>query len=126
MTKLLILSSDTGEGHNSAAAAIENVANSAGFRARIRKPLEESTKVNRSLAHFYNALLMHRPQWMGAYFRLIDGLRPNEREYFYLKVCGHIGRLIDSEAPDIVLSVHPMLNHFIQRFIKEHRPGIHC
>jgi processive 1,2-diacylglycerol beta-glucosyltransferase len=124
MTKLLLLSSDTGEGHNSAAAAIENAAKSAGFRTRIRKPLEESTGVNRSLAGFYNTLLTYRPQWMGWYFRLIDSLRPNERDYLYSKVRGYIGRFIDSESPDIVLSVHPMLNHFIQRFIKEERLGI--
>src|SRR5712691_4077675 len=126
MTKLLILSSDTGEGHNSAAAAIESAAKTAGFRTRICKPLEESTKVNRSLAGFYNTLLSHRPQWMGWYFRLIAGLRPNERDYFYSKVRGYIGRFIDSEGPGIVLSVHPMLNHFIQRFIKEERLDIPC
>jgi len=126
MTKLLILSSDTGEGHNSAAAAIENAAKPAGFRTCIRKPLEESTKINRSLANFYNTLLRYRPQWMGPYFRLIDSLRPNERDYFYSKVRAYISRFIESEGPDIVLSVHPMLNHFIQRFIKEERLGIPC
>ena len=68
MTKLLILSSDTGEGHNSAAAAIENAARSAGLEATIRKPLEGSTKLNRSLGKFYNALLTYRPQWMSLYF----------------------------------------------------------
>src|SRR6266700_630917 len=70
--KLLILSSDTGEGHNSAAAAVENAAKSAGFATSIRKPVEESTKVNRWLAGFYNTLLTHRPQWMGWYFWMID------------------------------------------------------
>src|SRR5215831_10893328 len=126
MTKLLILSSDTGEGHNSAAAAIESAARSAGLQAKIRKPLEESTTVNRSLAQVYNTLLTHRPQWMGRYFRLIDTVRPNEREVLYSKVCKYIGRFIESEEPDIILSVHPMLNHFIQRFIKEKELGIPC
>jgi UDP-N-acetylglucosamine:LPS N-acetylglucosamine transferase len=126
MSKLLILSSDTGEGHNSAAAAIEDAAKSAGLQARIRKPLEESTKVNRSLATLYNVLLTHRPQWMGWYFGLIDGMRPNEREFFYSKHREHIGRFIESENPDIVLSVHPMLNHFIPRFIKEEGLRIPC
>ena len=126
MTKLLILSSDTGEGHNSAAAAIENAAKSAGFRTQIRKPLEESTKVNRSLGNFYNTILTRRPQWMGIYFRLIDSVRPNERDIFYAKLRRYIGRFIESESPDIVLSVHPMLNHFIPRHIKEAGLGIAC
>ncbi len=126
MTKLLILSSDTGEGHNSAAAAIENAAGTAGLTVKIRKPLEESTRVNRSLANFYNTLLTHRPQWMGWYFRLIDGARPNERHFLYSKVRRYVGRFIESESPDILLSVHPMLNHFIQRYISEERLGIPC
>jgi UDP-N-acetylglucosamine:LPS N-acetylglucosamine transferase len=126
MTRLLILSSDTGEGHNSAAAAIENAARSAGFQVQIRKPLEESTKVNRSLANLYNLILTHRPQWMGWYFNLIDGLRPNERDFCYSRVREFISQFLDSESPDIILSVHPMLNHFIPRFIKEEDLGIPC
>jgi UDP-N-acetylglucosamine:LPS N-acetylglucosamine transferase len=126
MTKLLILSSDTGEGHNSAAAAIENAARSAGFQARIRKPLEESTSVNRALASFYNVLLTYRPQWMGAYYHLINTIRPNESEFAYSKVRGYIGRFIKAEDPDLILSVHPMMNHFIQHFIKERQLGIPC
>ena len=51
MTRLLILSSDTGEGHNSAAAAIQNAAGSAGLHASIRKPLEESTPISRLLGN---------------------------------------------------------------------------
>jgi len=126
MTKLLLLSSNTGEGHNSAAAAIETAARSAGFEVQVRKPLEESTKINRTLANVYNVLLTHRPQWMASYFRLIDTVRPNERHFFYSVVRNYIGRFIDAEQPDVVLSVHPMLNHFMQRFIKEEGLGIAC
>jgi processive 1,2-diacylglycerol beta-glucosyltransferase len=126
MTSLLILSSDTGEGHNSAASAIRLAAGSAGLRVSIRKPLEESGKLNRCLAGFYNALLTHRPQWMAKYFWLIDHSRPNERDFFYSKVRGYIASFLESEHPDILLSVHPMLNHFIQRYIKEEGLGIPC
>jgi len=126
MTKLLILSSDTGEGHNSAAAAIQSAARSAGLEVQIRKPLEESTKTNRTLANVYNVLLTYRPQWMSSYFRLIDMIRPNERDIFYSVVRNYIGRFVDAERPDIVLSVHPMLNHFMQRFIKEEGLRIPC
>jgi UDP-N-acetylglucosamine:LPS N-acetylglucosamine transferase len=126
MTKLLILSSDTGEGHNSAAAAIESAAQSAGFLSSIRKPLEESTKLNQALAGFYNTLLKRRPQWMSLYFGAIDSIRPNERDFFYSKVRPYLGRFIDQEGPDILLSVHPMMNHFLQRFVKEEQMGIAC
>jgi len=126
MTKLLILSSDTGEGHNSAAAALELAATTAGLKVSIRKPLEESGKVNRSMGKLYNALLARRPQWMHRYFWLIDHWRPNERDIFYSKAREFIGQFLDSESPDVLLSVHPMLNHFVQRFIKEEQRPIPC
>src|SRR5579883_1055086 len=126
MTKLLILSSDTGEGHNSAAGAIESAARSAGFQAKIRKPLEESTTLNRSFANLYNLLLTYRPQWTGGYFRLINAFHPNDGDFAYSKVRGYIGRFLASEDPDIVLSVHPMMNHFLPRFVKERQLGIPC
>jgi processive 1,2-diacylglycerol beta-glucosyltransferase len=126
MTKLLILSSDTGEGHNSAAAAIKSAADAAGLSAKIRKPLEESTRINRSFGGLYNTLLTHRPQWMGAYFQFLERVRPNERDFFYSKVRDFIGRFIESAEPDAALSVHPMLNHFIQRYIKEESLDIPC
>jgi processive 1,2-diacylglycerol beta-glucosyltransferase len=126
MPQLLILSSDTGEGHNSAATAIRNAAGRAGLDAGIRKPLEESTAINRFLADTYNTLLRRSPQYMNWYFRLVNRTRPNERDVFYSKVRSYIGRFIESERPAILLSVHPMLNHFIQRYIKEERLPIPC
>ena len=126
MTKLLILSSDTGEGHNSAAAALEMAASAAGLEVSIRKPLEESGAVNRSMGKLYNTLLARRPQWMHRYFWLIDHCRPNERDIFYSKAREFIGPFLDSEKPDFLLSVHPMLNHFVQRFIKEEGRAIPC
>src|SRR5207244_10654055 len=110
--KLLVLSSVTGEGNDSAAAAVENAAKSAGFATSIRKPVEESTKVNRWLAGFYNTLLTHRPQWMGWYFWMIDTARPNERDCLYSRVRRYIGRFFDLEKHRIVLSVHLILDHF--------------
>jgi UDP-N-acetylglucosamine:LPS N-acetylglucosamine transferase len=121
MQKLLILSSNTGEGHNSAAAAIQAAAAAAGLQSSIRKPLEESGHVARRLANLYNTLLTRRPQWMTNYLRLIDFLRPNEREFLYRTVRRFIETFLETEKPGAILSVHPMLNHSIPRFIKEHR-----
>jgi processive 1,2-diacylglycerol beta-glucosyltransferase len=63
---------------------------------------------------------------MGPYFRVVNRLRPNERDFFYSKVRAYIGQFIENESPQVLLSVHPMLNHFMQRFIKEERLGIAC
>src|SRR6187455_2172906 len=126
MGKLLILSSDTGEGHNSAAAALELAATAAGLEVSIRKPLEESGSVHRSMGRLYNTLLERRPQWMNRYFWLIDHCRPNERDIFYSKSREFIRQFLESEKPDSLLSVHPMLNHFVQRFLKEEGRPIPC
>jgi len=126
MEKLLILSSDTGEGHNSAAGALEAAAATAGLKVSVRKPLEESGRLNRTLGGLYNAILTYCPHWMGNYFWLVDHCRPNERNFLYSIARPYIAKFLDSQSPDTVLSVHPMLNHFIQRFIKEERLGIPC
>ena len=102
MTKLLILSSDTGEGHNSAASALELAASNAGLEVSIRKPLEESGSVNRSMGKLYNALLARRPQWMNRYFWLIDHFRPNERDIFYTKAREFIGPFLDSDVAHLL------------------------
>jgi processive 1,2-diacylglycerol beta-glucosyltransferase len=126
VAKLLILSSDTGEGHNSTAAALGAAATESGMQVSIRKPIEESGRLNRALGGLYNTLLRHRPQWMGNYFWIVDHLRPNERDFLYGRTRAFVGQLLDSEKPDALLSVHPMINHFFQRFIKEERLGVPC
>ena len=99
MKKLLILSSDTGEGHNSAASAIHAAAKAAGLDPSIRKPLEESGRLNRALGSFYNTLLTRKPQWMTAYLRLVDRIRPNDRDFLYHRLRGFIGRFLSSANP---------------------------
>ena len=126
MARLLILSSDTGEGHNSAAKAIQTTGFTAGWNVSVKKPSEESAAVYRSLNHLYNFLLTHRPGLVGLLARAIDLLKPNEAEICYRLLRNYIGHLVTSEAPDLILSVHPMLNHFIQRWIKEQGLGIPC
>ena len=126
MRRLLILTSDTGEGHNSAAQALGQAAEAAHFRVSSRKPLEESTALNRALGQLYNLLLTHRPDWMGPFARSVDYFRPNEADLWYRYLSGYIQRFLEAEKPDLILSVHPMLNHMIQRWIHEHRPGIPC
>jgi len=126
MGRLLILSSDTGEGHNSTAAALGTAATRAGMEVSIRKPIEESGTLNRTLGGLYNLILRHQPQWMGNYFWLVDHLRPNERDFLYARTRKFVAKLLDAEKPDTLLSVHPMINHFFQRFIKEEHLGVPC
>lgn len=126
MPRLLILTSDTGEGHNSAARAIADAARKDGSDVSLRKPLEESSAFNRSLGQLYNFLLTYQPDWVSLFARSIDYFRPNEAQFLYRHVSGYIQTILEVEQPDAILSVHPMLNHMIQRWITERHLGIPC
>ncbi len=126
MERLLILSSDTGEGHNSAARALAETAIARGWQASVRKPLEESATTYRSLGSIYNFLLTHHPAWVGMFAKSIELIKANEADVFYRRVRTYIQRFIESEKPRAILSVHPMLNHMIQRWIAEKGLRIPC
>ncbi len=126
MAKLLILSSDTGEGHNSAAEALGATASREGLQVSVRKPIEDSGKFPKTLGGIYNTILARRPKWMGNYFWLVNRCSPNDRNFLYSSSREFIAGLIAAENPDVLLSVHPMLNHLIQRYIKETQLGIPC
>ena len=93
MAKLLILSSDTGEGHNSAARALEATAAAAGLQVSVRKPLEESGKLNRTLGSLYNAILDALPSTDGQLL-LARGSLPPERAQFSLRKRPQVHRKI--------------------------------
>ncbi len=93
MGKLLILSSDTGEGHNSAARALEATAAVAGLKVTVRKPLEESGKLNRALGSLYNAILTRCPATNGQLL-LARGSLPPERTQFPLRKRPQVYRAI--------------------------------
>src|SRR5262245_45953252 len=99
MGKLLILSSDTGEGHNSAAKALASTAAASGLQVSVRKPLEESGRLNRTLGTLYNTILTRCPQQMGNYFWLVDRCRPNERNFLYSGARKFIKAFLDAEKP---------------------------
>jgi processive 1,2-diacylglycerol beta-glucosyltransferase len=126
MQRMLILSSDTGEGHNSAARALGETAVEAGWQVSVRKPLEESAAGYRSLGGIYNLLLTYRPGWVGMFAKSIELIKANEANIFYRLVRGYIQSFIESEEPAAIVSVHPMLNHMIQRWISEQNLQIPC
>ena len=126
MTRLLILSSDTGKDTTARRPRLKAQPDLPDLMPGFESLSKNPPLINRSLANFYNVLLAKGPQWMGWYFRLIDRLRPNERDFCYTRSREFIGRYLESENPEYILSVHPMLNHFIPRFVKEEGLGHSC
>ena len=81
--KILIISSDTGGGHRSAAAAIvagvQKFLDSESYAIRVVRAVEESHHLADKLVRLYNWLLRNRQQWMKDYYWILYRVRPETR-----------------------------------------------
>lgn len=122
--KILILSSNTGGGHRSAAQALEasfSIIEPSCALVKIAQVLEEAHSASRMMANLYNYLLRHRQDWMQYYYWLINHLKPNESRLI-LEGAGRYGReLVSRYAPDVLVSVHPMTQHLFAYVLKKLR-----
>jgi UDP-N-acetylglucosamine:LPS N-acetylglucosamine transferase len=121
--KILIISSDTGGGHRSAAKALvdgmhkfwqgESVA------VRVIKAVEESHHITDRLVNFYNWVLRNKQGWMKYIYWAINRFRPETRDFFYRRCFGYSKDLFEKWCPHVVVSVHPLTQHFFARILKE-------
>jgi UDP-N-acetylglucosamine:LPS N-acetylglucosamine transferase len=121
--KILIISSDTGGGHRSAAAAIvagiESFVKGESYAVRVVRAVEESHHLAAKLVAIYNWLLRHKQHWMKYYYWLINRFRPETREFFHSRCIGYVRNVIERWCPHIVVSVHPLTQHLFARVLKE-------
>ena len=121
--KILIISSDTGGGHRSAAAAIvagiESFVKGESYAVRVVRAVEESHHLAAKLVAIYNWLLRHKQHWMKYYFWLINRFRPETREFFHSRCITYVRDLFERWCPHIVVSVHPLTQHIFARVLKE-------
>ena len=121
--KILILSSDTGGGHRSAAAAIvagiQSFVKGESYAIRTIRAVEESHHLAAKLVAVYNWLLRNRQGWMKYYYWLINRFRPDTREFFYKRTVGYVAGQFEKWCPHIVVSVHPLTQHMFARVLKE-------
>jgi len=119
---ILILSSNTGGGHWSAAKALENsfISLSPGeMLVKITQVLEEGSLFSRKAADLYNFLLRDHQSLMRYYFWLINKLRPNESKLLFKSSMHYAVKLLDRVVPSAVVSVHPMAHHFFAYVLKK-------
>ncbi len=120
--KFLIITSETGGGHASAATAIAD-----GLKrfaapdclVNIVRAIEESHLLAQKLAEFYNYLLRHHQHLMKYYYWAIEHFRPNESSLFYRMTARYGRQLFERYCPQVVVSVHPMTQHFFGRLLRE-------
>ncbi len=121
--KILIISSDTGGGHRSAAAAIVAGVNkfweSDSFAVRTVRAVEESHHLTQKLVGLYNWLLRNKQHWMKYLYWGINRFRPETREFFHKRTIGYVRELFERWCPHIVVSVHPLTQHIFARVIRE-------
>src|SRR5215207_4212996 len=121
--KILIISSDTGGGHRSAAAAIvagvQKFFLGRSYAVRVVRAIEESHSVTEKLVGIYNWVLRHRQHWMKYLFWAVNRFRPETREFFYTRTVGYVKDLFERWCPHVVVSVHPLTQHGIARLLKE-------
>ncbi len=121
--KILIISSDTGGGHRSAAAAIvagvQKFFDGESYAVRVVRAVEESHHLAEKLVRLYNWILRNRQHWMKYYYWFINRVRPDTRQFFHKRCVGYVKDLFERWCPHIVVSVHPLTQHIFGRVLKE-------
>jgi len=121
MQQVLILSSRTGGGHESAARALENSLTSLDpgrILVKITQVLEESSWATHKFAELYNYLLRDYQHMMRYYYWAIHKLKPHESRLLFEAAMGYGRQMMTRFAPQAIVSVHPMTQHFFAYLLK--------
>ncbi len=121
--KILIISSDTGGGHRSAAQAIAEGAQKfwkgESIAVRVIKAVEESHHITEKLVNLYNWVLKNRQHWMKYLYWVMNKVRPETREFVHKRCIGYVRQQFEKWCPHVVVSVHPLTQHIFARILKE-------
>lgn len=121
--KILIISSDTGGGHRSAAQALAD-----GFEkfwhgdssvVRIIKAVEDSHHITDKLVNIYNWTLRNRQHWMKYLYWAVNRFRPEKSEFFMKRCTVFLKAQFEKWCPHVVVSVHPLTQHIFARILRE-------
>ena len=121
--KVLIISSDTGGGHRSAAQnladGLHKFWNGKSIAVRIVKAVEESHRVNRKMVGLYNWILKNKQHWMKYYYWFINKFRPEKSPFFLNRCIVFCKEQFEKWFPHMIISVHPMTQHIFAQILKE-------
>jgi len=121
--KILIISSDTGGGHRSAAQSIadglEKFWKGRSPVVRVIKAVEDSHHVTDKLVGVYNWVLQNKQHWMKYLYWAMNKVRPETRKFVQKRCIGFVRKQFDRWCPHVVVSVHPLTQHIFARVLKE-------
>jgi len=121
--KILIISSDTGGGHKSAAAAlvegVQRFWKGQSAVVRVVRAVEESHHITEKLVAIYNWILRNKQHWMKYLYWIINRVRPETREFFHRRCIGFCKDAFERWCPHVIVSVHPLTQHIFARVLRE-------
>ena len=121
--KILIISSDTGGGHRSAAAAIvagvQKFVEGDSYAIRVVRAVEESHHLSARLVSVYNWVLRNKQHWMKYVYWCVNRFRPEARGFLYRRSLAYVRELFERWCPHVVVSVHPLTQHAFARVLRE-------
>ena len=121
--KILIISSDTGGGHRSAAQALaeglQKVWQGESIAVRVIKAVEQSHHITEKLVGVYNWTLRNKQGWMKYVYWAMNRFRPETREFFQRRCIGFCRDAFEKWCPHVVVSVHPLTQHIFGRVLRE-------
>jgi UDP-N-acetylglucosamine:LPS N-acetylglucosamine transferase len=120
---ILIISSDTGGGHRSAAKTLadglDKFWHGESLAVRTMKAIEESHHVTEKLVRVYNRLLRNKQGWMKYLYWAVNRFRPEQHEFFMKRCIAPIKASFEKWCPHVVVSVHPLTQHIFGRILRE-------
>lgn len=121
--KILIISSDTGGGHRSAAQALahglEEFWHGESLAVRTIKAIEESHHLTDKLVKTYNWVLRNKQGWMKYLYWAVNKFRPETQEFFLKRCIVPLKASFEKWCPHVVVSVHPLTQHIFGRILRE-------
>ena len=123
--RILILSSNTGGGHQSAAGALQEsflrLSPAGQVLVNISQVLEDANVLTHGMANLYNYLLRYHQHYMRYYYSAIHKLRPYESHFIFQLSMKYGAQVLERWAPTKLVSVHPMTQHFFAYILKKLR-----
>ena len=121
--KILIISSDTGGGHRSAAQTIAEGAQKfwrgESAAVKIIKAIEESHHITDRMVRIYNWILKNKQHWMKYLYWVVNRFRPEKSPFLLNKCIVYLKEQFEKYVPHVVISVHPLTQHIFARILKE-------
>jgi UDP-N-acetylglucosamine:LPS N-acetylglucosamine transferase len=121
--KILILSSDTGGGHRSAAAAlvegVQRFWHSDSKAVRVIRAVEESHRITDKLVNVYNWTLRNKQHWMKYLYWIMNTFRPEKSSFFHRRCIPYFVDIFEKYVPHAVISVHPLTQHIVGKVLKQ-------